>query len=110
MLVPFVCFEDECFKLHVFSALFCKKICNLLLFLVSHLILKAALDELALCNLSIMIVIELGEDLLSTINRDVEVKPLGKVEHDIKQYIIIYYLGKAEYDMLYIKLYDTSAR
>ena len=88
MLVPFACFEDECFKLHLFSA-FLYKICNLLLFLVSHLILKAALDELALCNLSIMVVVQLGEDLLSAINRDVEVKPLGKVEHDIKQYIII---------------------
>ena len=78
------------------------KIYNLLLFLVPHLILKAALDELALCNLSVMVVVELGEDLLSAINRDVEVKPLGKIEHDIKQYIITYYLGKAEYDMLYI--------
>jgi len=40
--------------------------------------LKAALDELALCNLSIMVVIELGEDLLSAINCDVEVKTLKK--------------------------------
>ena len=101
MLVPFVCFEDECFKLNLFSAFLYKK-CNLLLFLVSHLILKAALDELALCNLSVMIVVQLGEDLLSAINRDVEVKPLGKVEHDIKQYIITYYLGKAEYNMSYM--------
>ena len=63
----------------IFSLLYKK--CNIILFLVSHLILKAALDELALCNLSIVIVIELGKDLLSAINRDVKVKPLGKVEH-----------------------------
>ena len=80
MLVPFVCIEDECFKLYQFSA-FLYEICNLLLFLVSHLILKAALNELALCNLSVMVIVQLGEDLLSAINRDVEVKPLGKVEH-----------------------------
>ena len=93
MLVPFVCFEAECFKLYLFSA-FLYKICHILLFLVSHLILKAALDELALCNLSVMVVIELSEDLLSAINRDVEVKPLGKREHDIKQYIITHILPR----------------